>query len=84
VYTYCSEAVLREQTLPHPQGKMMGILTAAGSLARTLGPISVSALYQHTGPQITFASVDGLVFAGILILLVFCRKLVPYKKPTAQ
>lgn len=63
---------------------MMGVLTAAGSLARALGPIAVTTLYQHTGPQITFASIDGLVFVGILILLAFCRRLVPYKAPGTQ
>ena len=59
----------------------MGVLTGAGSLARSLGPIFVSTLYQHTGPQVTFASVDGLVFTGILILLVFCYRLIPYRMP---
>ena len=58
---------------------MMGVLTAAGSLARMVGPIFVSTLYEHTGPEVTFATVDGIVGIGILILLVFFTKLVPFK-----
>ena len=59
---------------------MMGVLTAAGSLARSLGPIFVSHLYQSTGPEVTFASVDALVAAGIVILLVFSYRLKPFRK----
>ena len=57
---------------------MMGILTAAGSLARSLGPIFVTNLYDRFGPMITFAAVDGVVAVSILILLAFCHRLVPY------
>lgn len=64
---------------PFPQGTMMGILTAAGSLARALGPMSVSALYQHFGPTVTFSSVVGLLMAAIIILLVFSYRLIPYR-----
>lgn len=63
---------------------MMGVLTAAGSLARTLGPIFVSTLYEHTGPEITFAAVDGVVCGGIVILLFFFTKLVPFKSDLGQ
>ncbi len=61
-----------------PQGTMMGILTAAGSLARALGPMCVTALYQHFGPTVTFSSVVGLMAAAILLLLFTSYRLKPY------
>ena len=57
---------------------MMGVLTAAGSLARSLGPIFVSTLYHHFGPVVTFAAVDGVVALSIILLLLSCRSLVPF------
>ena len=66
---------------PHTQGMMMGWLTASGSLARTLGPIFVSFLYHHLGPLITFSTVDGIIAASILLLLVSRHRLIPYKLP---
>lgn len=56
----------------------MGWLTAAGSLARSLGPLFVSFLYHATGPTVTFSVVVGIVGASILLLLIFCRRLIPY------
>ena len=61
------------------QGIMMGFLTAAGSLARAMGPLVITLLYQHKGPSITFATVDGLIGVSIIVLLIFCRRLVPYR-----
>ncbi len=66
-------------THTHTQGTMMGVLTAAGSLARFLGPIFVSNLYHSQGPLITFAAVDGIIGVSIVVLLVFSWRLVPYK-----
>ena len=34
---------------PRPQGVWMGILTAAGSLARICGPVFVSEIYKEFG-----------------------------------
>ena len=36
---------------PRPQGFWMGILTAAGSLARICGPVFVSEIYKVTLPR---------------------------------
>ena len=66
----------------HTQGMMMGWLTASGSLARTLGPIFVSSLYHHVGPLITFSTVDGIIAASIVLLLVSGHRLVPYRPST--
>ena len=57
---------------------MMGILTAAGSLARSLGPVFVSLLYAEKGPEVTFAAVVGVLAAGILFMTVFYHRLLPY------
>ncbi len=59
---------------------MMGLLTAAGSLARALGPMAFSALYQHFGPYVTFGSIVGLFGATILLILIFSPRLVPYER----
>ncbi|KAI6654608.1 hypothetical protein LOD99_1004 [Oopsacas minuta] len=64
---------------PFPQGLMMGFLTAAGSLARSIGPIFVSYVYMHTGPQITFAILDGYIGIVIILSVIFYKRLVPYK-----
>lgn len=61
----------------HSQGTMMGWLTAAGSLARTVGPLFVSTVYDNFGAQVLFAVCIGIVAVAILTLLVFYRKLVP-------
>ena len=61
------------------QGGMMGFLTAAGSLARAMGPLVITLLYEHKGPAITFATVVGIIGVSIIVLLIFCRRLVPYR-----
>lgn len=66
---------------PNPQGIMMGVLTAAGSLARTVGPLFVTFLYDVTGPQITLASIVGVLGIAILTLSISCCRLVPFGKP---
>ena len=57
---------------------MMGILTAVSSLSRGVTPLYISVLYDHTGPQITFASVVGIIALAIIILMVFCYRMVLY------
>lgn len=57
---------------------MMGVLTAAGSLARSLGPVFVSTLYEKTGPEVTFAAVVGVVYISIVFMAIFYHRLLPY------
>ena len=57
---------------------MMGLLTGAGSLARSLGPIFVSTLYENTGPEVTFSVVVGVVAASIVFMTIFYHRLLPY------
>eukprot|EP00731_Ephydatia_muelleri_P031426 Em0022g940a len=61
-----------------PQGTMTGLLNASGSLARTVGPIFVTFLYDQLGPLITFPIVTGLMAVSIVIVLMSCSRLVPY------
>ena len=56
----------------------MGLLTAAGSLARAMGPFFVTLLYGHLGPLGTFPVVDGLVAISVLVMLCSCHRLVPF------
>lgn len=62
------------------QGTMMGVLTGAGSGARTLGPIFVSNVYASYGPRIAFACVSGIVMSGVIFLLAVYKRLVPYEQ----
>ncbi|XP_048387620.1 major facilitator superfamily domain-containing protein 8 isoform X2 [Stegostoma tigrinum] len=61
---------------PKPQGVYMGWLTAAGSGARTLGPVFVSQVYTHYGPRWTFGPICGIVMAAIILMgLIYNRLL---------
>ena len=57
---------------------MMGVLTAAGSLARVVGPMFVTFMYDTFGPQITFATNDGIIATAIVLLMILYYRLVPY------
>lgn len=56
----------------------MGWLTASGSLARTVGPIFVSQVYNAYGPRVTFGSMIIIVFLAILMLLAVFKRLTPF------
>ena len=56
----------------------MGVLTAAGSFARTVGPLFVSSLYDQTGPEITFAAVVGVIALSIVFMTAFYHRLLLY------
>lgn len=60
-----------------PQGTMMGWLTAAGSLARTLGPLLVSTVYHQFGPRWTFLTSSIFVVLGFFILFGLYSRIVP-------
>ncbi|XP_071975492.1 major facilitator superfamily domain-containing protein 8 isoform X2 [Engystomops pustulosus] len=63
---------------PKPQGVYMGWITAAGSAARTLGPVFVSEIYTHLGPRWTFGMICGIVASSILHLLVVYKRLIAF------
>lgn len=56
----------------------MGIFSAVGSFARVIGPLYVTAIYQHFGMRWTAASVDILLILTIVLLVVSWRRLLPY------
>ncbi|XP_060589826.1 major facilitator superfamily domain-containing protein 8-like [Ruditapes philippinarum] len=64
---------------PKPQGLWMGWLTAAGSLARTLGPVFVSQVYDAYGPRVAFTAMTANIFITLIILLIVYKRLVPFK-----
>ncbi|XP_069600037.1 major facilitator superfamily domain-containing protein 8 isoform X1 [Ranitomeya imitator] len=63
---------------PKPQGVYMGCLTAAGSAARTLGPVFVSEIYTHLGPRWTFGLICGIVASSLLHLVTVYRRLIAF------
>lgn len=63
---------------PKPQGVYMGWLTAAGSGARTLGPIFVSHVYTLFGPRWAFSLICGMVVGAILLLTVVYKRLIAF------
>ena len=60
----------------------MGWLTAAGSLARCLGPVFVSQVYDAYGPRVTFISMCVLIVLTLIGFLLVCRRLVPFRSLT--
>lgn len=63
---------------PKPQGVYMGWLTAAGSGARTLGPIFVSNVYTLFGPRWAFSLICGVVVGAIILLSAVYKRLIAY------
>uniref|UniRef100_A0A3B4BAH1 Major facilitator superfamily domain containing 8 n=1 Tax=Periophthalmus magnuspinnatus TaxID=409849 RepID=A0A3B4BAH1_9GOBI len=63
---------------PKPQGVYMGWLTAAGSGARTLGPVFVSNIYTHLGPRWAFSLICGLVLGAIVLLVAVYKRLIAF------
>ncbi|KAK6052229.1 hypothetical protein COOONC_10266, partial [Cooperia oncophora] len=63
------------------QGTMQGIMLMSGSLARTLGPLLVSGLFQVYGPTPVWGIELGTLGATLLMWMVFYRRLVPLKVP---
>nr|XP_022328337.1 major facilitator superfamily domain-containing protein 8-like isoform X2 [Crassostrea virginica] len=63
---------------PKPQGTMMGFLTASGSLARTVGPIFVSLIYNAFGPRVTFVAMCGMTFLTVIFIALVFKRLVPF------
>jgi ceroid-lipofuscinosis MFS transporter 7 len=57
----------------------MGWLTAAGSLARALGPVFVSQVYDAYGPRVAFTAMTANIFITVIILLIVYKRLVPFK-----
>ena len=57
---------------------MMGCLTMSGSSARVVGPLLLAKVYSEEGPQVTFILFICFVFFGVLMVVAFYRRMVPY------
>jgi ceroid-lipofuscinosis MFS transporter 7 len=67
--------------IPFFQGFMMGILTASGSLARTIGPIYVGWAYNNYGVRVAYGSAAGVVIIAVVVFVIFYKRLVPFGSP---
>lgn len=63
------------------QGTMQGIMLMSGSLARTLGPLLVSWLFQVYGPIPVWGLELGTLGVTLVLWIVFYRRLVPLAVP---
>ena len=57
---------------------MMSCLTISGSAARVVGPLLLAMVYNEEGPQVTFMVSMGFVLFGVLMVVAFYRRMVPY------
>ena len=57
---------------------MMGYLTMSGSSARVVGPLLLAKVYSEEGPQVTFILFTCFAFFGVLMVVAFYRRMVPY------
>ncbi len=56
----------------------MGALTASGSLARVLGPLAVSSVYNEFGLYATSGLVVALMLVTLVVTVATYRRLVPF------
>ena len=85
-YPYCVAIIgsLYSKLLgPKPQGLYMGVLTGSGSLARVIGPIFFTRLYQEQGTYVTFSVVVGALVISLLLFIFAYKRFVPLKDPNA-
>jgi len=79
-FPYCTaicQAMFSKVLGPRPQGTWMGIITAAGSFARILGPIFVSEIYKEFGTYWTYGlTALSLALATLGTVLTY-RRLIP-------
>ena len=83
-YPYCVAIIssLYSKLLgPQPQGLYMGMLTGSGSLARVIGPIFFTKLYQEQGTYVTFSVVAGALIISLLLVIFAYKRFVPLKDP---
>lgn len=55
----------------------MGLLTGSGCFSRVLGPVFVTYIYTEYGTTVTFGLTTAMMFACLVWLLVFSKRLVP-------
>lgn len=60
-------AIISKSSSPERQGEMMGLNTAAGALARIIGPLMAAPLFMNFGPSAPFAVASGLCVPALLM-----------------
>ena len=86
-YPYCVAIIgsLYSKLLgPKPQGLYMGVLTGSGSLARVIGPIFFTRLYQQQGTYVTMSVVAGALAISLLLFILSYKRFVPLRDPNAE
>ena len=86
-YPYCVAIIgsLYSKLLgPKPQGLYMGVLTGSGSLARVIGPIFFTRLYQEQGTYVTMSVVAGTLVISLLLFIFTYKRFVPLKDPNSE
>ena len=73
----CSQALFSKILGPSPQGVWMGVLSGSASLARIIGPIWISYIYEEYGTIYTYLTLFCLEIIGTLVLLIFYKHLSP-------
>ena len=63
---------------PTQQGTWMGILNSCGSLARAVGPLVMSELYENFGPRTVFIAAASFTTMSLGVLGVMWPRLVPH------
>jgi len=65
---------------PHPQGTVLGILTAVGSLSRAVGPAIFSSLFQMIGPLIVSLVMLVVCCIGVVIVIFTHQHLITFDR----
>ncbi|MDP1739026.1 MAG: MFS transporter [Caulobacter sp.] len=60
-------AVISKSSSPDRQGEMMGLNTAAGALARIIGPLMAAPLFMNFGPNAPFVVAAGLCVPALFM-----------------
>ena len=62
----------------------MGVLAAGGCLVRFLCPICVARIYDASGTRATFGFMASLMACGLLLIVLFYKRLIPYQQSAHQ
>lgn len=58
----------------------MGLLTAIGSLARVLGPVYVTVVFENYGLRWAFGIIGLINIVSFFVLLLSWTRLIPYRE----
>uniref|UniRef100_A0A0N5A3I1 MFS domain-containing protein n=1 Tax=Parastrongyloides trichosuri TaxID=131310 RepID=A0A0N5A3I1_PARTI len=66
---------------PRKQGGMQGIFEAFGAMARCIGPIVATKLFEHSGSKLCMLTQGISLSIGVVLVIVFRKRLVPLVVP---